>query len=100
MTLSPAAKKRLPLIVGAVVALAVAVGGVVWWQGKQRWESTENAFVQADTTEVSPQIDGYVVAVLVSDNQRVEAGQVLIRLDDADARAGLAQAQANLSAVE
>ena len=100
MTLSPVQKKRLPLIVAAVVGLALVVGGVVWWQGKQRWEATENAFVQADTTEVSPQIDGYVVEVLVADNQRVEAGQVLIRLDDADARANLAQAEAELAALE
>jgi membrane fusion protein (multidrug efflux system) len=100
MALSPAVKKRLPLIAAAVVGLALIVGGVVWWQGKQRWESTENAFVQADTTEVSPQIEGYVVEVLVADNQRVEAGQVLIRLDDADARANLAQAEANLAALQ
>ena len=100
MTLTPVQKKRLPLIVAAVVGLALIVGGVVWWQGKQRWEATDNAFVQADTTEVSPQIDGYVVDVLVSDNQRVEAGQVLIRLDDADARANLAQAEAELAALQ
>lgn len=100
MTLSPVQKKRLPLIVAVVVGLALVVGGAVWWQGKQRWEATDNAFVQADTTEVSPQVDGYVVEVLVADNQRVEAGQVLIRLDDADAKANLAQAEANLAAVE
>lgn len=99
MTLTPAHKKRLPLIVAAVVALGLIVGGVVWWQGKQRWEATDNAFVAADTTEVSPQTDGYVVEVLVRDNQRVEAGQVLIRLDDSDARAKLAAAEANLAAV-
>ncbi|MFN3432745.1 MAG: biotin/lipoyl-binding protein, partial [Candidatus Sericytochromatia bacterium] len=45
------------------------------------------------------QIDGYVVEVLVADNQRVAPGQILIRLDDADARANLAEAEANLAAV-
>lgn len=100
MTLTPTLKKRLPLIVAAIAGLALIVGGIVWWQGKQRWEATDNAFVAADTTEVSPQIDGYVVAVLVADNQRVEAGQVLIRLDDADARANLADAEANLAALQ
>jgi membrane fusion protein (multidrug efflux system) len=99
MALSPALKKRLPLIVGGVVAVALIIGGFVWWQGKQRWEATDNAFVQADTTSVSPQIDGYVVEVLVADNQRVEAGQVLLRLDDKDAKAGVVAAEANLAAV-
>ena len=99
MALAPALKKRLPLIVGGVVAIGLIIGGAVWWQNKQRWETTDNAFVQADVTLVSPQIEGYVAEVLVTDNQRVQAGQVLVRLDDADARAELAAAEANLAAL-
>ncbi|WP_278070097.1 HlyD family secretion protein [Brevundimonas sanguinis] len=99
MALPAALKKRLPLIVAGVVGLGLIAGGVVWWQGKQRWEATDNAFVQADTVAVSPRINGEVIEVLVKDNQRVEAGQVLVRLDDADARAALAQAEANLAAL-
>nr|WP_314428856.1 HlyD family secretion protein [uncultured Brevundimonas sp.] len=99
MALPANLKKRLPLIVGGVVGLALIAGGVVWWQGKQRWEATDNAFVQADTVAVSPRINGEVIEVLVKDNQRVEAGQILARLDDADARTALAQAQANLAAL-
>ena len=99
MALAPALKKRLPLIVGGVVAIGLIIGGAVWWQNKQRWETTDNAFVQADVTLVSPQIEGYVAEVLVTDNQRVQAGQILVRLDDADARAELAAAEANLAAL-
>ncbi|NBB50595.1 HlyD family efflux transporter periplasmic adaptor subunit [Rhizobium sp. CRIBSB] len=99
MSLPDDLKKRLPLIIAGVVVLALLVGGVIWWQGKQRWEATDNAFVQADTTLVSPQIEGTVIKVLVADNQRVEAGQVLVRIDDSDARAQLAQAEANLQAL-
>jgi len=99
MALAPAVKKRLPLIAAGVVVIALLIGGFFWWQGKQRWEATDNAFVQADTTLVSPQINGYVTEVLVRDNQRVEPGQILVRLDDADARAQLAQAEANLAAL-
>ncbi len=98
--MDPVLRKRLPLIAAVAVGVALLVGGGLWWHGKQRWEATDNAFVQADTTEVSPQVEGYVVEVLVADNQRVEAGQVLVRLDDADARADLAEAEANLAAVE
>ena len=58
MALPATLKKRLPLIVGGVVGVALIVGGVVWWQGKQRWEGTDNAFVQADTVLVSPRISG------------------------------------------
>ncbi|MHC3126637.1 hemolysin secretion protein D [Brevundimonas sp. GN22] len=98
--MSAAAKrKRLPLILAIVVGLGLIVGGTYWWVSKQRWEKTDNAFVQADMVAVSPRIGGSVVEVLVRDNQRVEAGQVLVRLDDADARTALAEAEANLAAV-
>lgn len=98
MPISPALRKRLPLIVAGVVGVILLIGGIVWWQGQQRWEGTDNAFVEADTVLVSSQVDGRIVEVLVADNQRVQAGEVLVRLDDADARAQLTQAQAQLSA--
>lgn len=93
-------RRKFPLILAGIVGLGLIVGGGLWWQNKQRWEATDNAFVEADTTAVSPMIDGYVVEVLVHDNETVEAGQILVRLDDADARARLAEAQANLAAVQ
>ncbi|NBB64480.1 biotin/lipoyl-binding protein, partial [Pseudomonas sp. ODNR1LW] len=96
--MSPELKKRLPLFVAVLVGLALIAGGVVWWLNGQRFENTDNAFVQADTTLVSPQLSGRVTEVLVGDNQRVEAGQVLVKLDDSDQRAELARAEANLQA--
>ncbi|MBX4158997.1 biotin/lipoyl-binding protein, partial [Lactiplantibacillus plantarum] len=96
--MSPELKKRLPLIAAGIVGLALIVGGAIWWLNGQRWESTDNAFVQADTTLVSPQLSGRVTEVLVGDNQRVEAGQILVKLDDSDEKAQLAQAEANLAA--
>lgn len=93
-------KKTIPLIAAGVAAVLIAVGGVVWWQGKQRWEITDNAYVQADTVVVSPQITGYVAEVLVQDNQRVAPGQELVRLDPAEAKAALAQAEASVAALE
>ena len=93
------ARKRLPLIIAVVVGLALIIGGTVWWVGKQRWEKTDNAFVEADSVMVSPRISGQVVEVLVRDNQHVEAGDVLVRLDDSDARAALAEAEADLAAL-
>lgn len=95
------ANKRLaPLALAVAAAVALIIGGVVWWQGKERWEATENAYVQADTVVVSPQVSGYVAEVLVTDNQRVAPGQELVRLDPAEARAALLQAEANVAAAE
>ncbi len=93
-------KKFLPIVVGSVAALAVVAGGTAWWLNKQHYEATDNAFVAADKVSVAPQVDGYVAEVLVTDNQSVAAGQVLVRLDTAPLKAKLAQAEANAAALD
>ncbi|MDG2521468.1 HlyD family secretion protein [Caulobacter segnis] len=93
-------KKLVPLIVAGATGLAVVIGGGLWWLDKQRFESTDNAFVQADTVQVSPQVSGYVAEVLVADNQRVQAGDVLARIDPSTYQARLDQAIANAQALD
>jgi membrane fusion protein (multidrug efflux system) len=93
-------KKRLPLIVAGVVGVGVLIGAGLWLHNKQRWQETENAYVQADTVAVSPQIAGYVSTVLVADNQTVQPGQVLVELDPAEAKAAVAAAEANVAALQ
>lgn len=91
---------RIRLVVLATVCVALIGGGAVWWMNKSHFESTDNAYVQAETVSVTPQIEGYVAEILVADNQAVEAGQILVRLDPTDAKAKLAQAVANAQAAE
>jgi membrane fusion protein (multidrug efflux system) len=93
-------KKKLTLVIGGAAAVVLLAGGGLWWHSSQRWQATENAYVQADTVSISPQVTGYVSEVLVSDNQTVQPGQVLVRIDPAEAQAALAQAKANVAAAE
>ena len=88
------------MIVGGVALGAIAIGGTLWFIDKQRFETTDNAFVQADTVQVSPQISGSIVEVLVADNQRVEAGQVPARIDPSTFQARVDQAIANAGAAD
>lgn len=67
---------------------------------QQKYETTDNAFIAADKVAVAPQVDGDVAQVLVEDNQRVAAGQVVARLDAASLQAKLAQAIANAAALD
>lgn len=60
--------------------------------------STDNAYVRADVTPLSPKVAGYVVEVAVKDNQPVHAGDILLRIDDTDYKARVAQAEALLDA--
>jgi len=93
-------KRLVPIIAGGVATLAVAVGGGLWWIDRQSFETTDNAFVQADTVTISPLVEGYVAEVLVNDNETVQPGQVLVRIDPVSIKARLAQAEANAQALE
>lgn len=93
-------KRLVPLVAGGAALVAVTAGGGVWWFNKQHYETTDNAFVQADTVTVAPLVEGYVAEVLVSDNEAVRPGQVLVRIDPATIKARLAQAEANAAALE
>jgi membrane fusion protein, multidrug efflux system len=93
-------KRLVPLVVGGLTVIAVGAGGSVWWSNKQKYERTDNAFVQADKAPIASQIEGYVAEVLVDDNQPVQAGQVLVRIDPATIKARLAEAEAKAAALE
>jgi len=61
-------------------------------------ETTDDAYVQADSTMVSPRVSGYISDLLVNDNQTVKSGQTLARIDDRDLRAAFDEATANVAA--
>lgn len=79
--------------VGAIALLIAAIG--VWWLLAPRTvEATDNAYLQADASEVAPRVGGLVTAVLVRDNQAVKAGDPLVRIDVRDYDSRLLAAEA------
>ncbi len=72
----------------AGLALAITLGGVgygrYWWSVGRFIESTDDAYAGGNVTAVSPHVAGFVAQILVADNQHVQAGQLLIRLDGRD----------------
>jgi membrane fusion protein (multidrug efflux system) len=85
---------RTLLAVG--VALAVAVGGAVYIISPKASETTDAAYVQADSSVVAPKVRGLVAEVLVRHNQAVHKGDPLIRIDPEEFDARVASAQAEL----
>jgi membrane fusion protein, multidrug efflux system len=63
-------------------------------------ESTNDAYVKADSTIVAPKVSGYIAQVLVGDNERVKPGQLLAKIDDRDFKAALNQAHADVAAAD
>lgn len=82
------------------VALAVAAAGVAWIVSPKASESTDAAYVQADSSIVAPKMRGLVAAVLVAHNQRVRRGDPLVRIDAEEFDARAAAAAADLETAE
>lgn len=86
--------------VGVIALVALATWSRYEWKTGRFVESTNDAYVKADSTIIAPKVSGYIAQVLVQDNQHVQAGQVLARIDDRDFRANLDQASAKLAAAD
>jgi len=89
-------RKRALLGVTALVALGAIAYGVYWWLFLNHYESTDNAYVQGNVVQITPQVAGTVTAINADDTDYVKAGQVLVKLDPSDARVALNQAEAQL----
>lgn len=106
----PASEPRRPWLLrsrATIPVLLAAVGGALLVLFAWRLppftsdvQRTDNAYVRGQVTVISPKLDGYVAAVPVQDYQQVQAGQLLVQLDDRIPRERLAQAQAQLAAQE
>jgi len=83
--------------VGAVLLTVATVYGAYWAQVLRYQQSTDDAYVGGNVVQITPQISGTVVAIGADDTQFVKAGQALVRLDPADARVALDQAEAQLA---
>jgi membrane fusion protein (multidrug efflux system) len=94
-------RQHLLLAVAVPVAAALAVAGAAYyWTFARFVVSTDDAYVQADSTLVAPRVSGYVAQVLIEDHQPVKAGQVLARLDERDFGAAWDQTRADVQASE
>lgn len=91
--------KRKRLFGGFAAAIALIGGSYYGYDamvGSHHVE-TDNAYVGADVAQVTPLIGGPVSQVLVQDAQMVRRGDILVRLDDTDARIAVARAEADLA---
>jgi membrane fusion protein (multidrug efflux system) len=93
---------RSMLMAGAAVAVLAGAAWYGWdyWTVGQYLVSTDDAYVKADNTTIAPKVSGYLNEVLVGDNERVKAGQVLARIDESDFAVALDQTRSDVAAAE
>ncbi|MGC0786110.1 HlyD family secretion protein [Pantoea agglomerans] len=87
---------KKPLIILAVVVVIMLIVGFWFWFTTRNIETTDDAFTEGDAVTIAPKASGYVVKLLVKDNQRVKKGDLLVEIDPSDNRAQREQANAQL----
>jgi len=95
-SLSPRVK-RILFIIGAVVLVAVAIWYFRHRTYGQYFQETNDATIQADAVQIAPRVSGYVMQVLVADNEDVRQGQPLVRIDARNYQAQADQARAQIA---
>jgi membrane fusion protein, multidrug efflux system len=95
-----ALRKPAVLVSIGIAVVVLIVAGILFWLHERRFESTDDAFVDARVVRVAPQIAGRVVRVLVNDNQLVKVGQPLVEIDPGDVQARLDEAVAQEALAE
>ena len=99
-TASPPPRSKRALMFGLLALVVLAAGGgygAYWKTIGSRFVKTDNAYTAAEVALVTAQVDGPVAQVKVVDSQEVKRGDVLVVIDDTDARLALRQAQAELA---
>lgn len=93
---SQGSKRRKPMLVLllAVIVLGALIYGAYWYFIASRYVSTDNAYTGTESASITPAVSGIVQSVPVVDTAHVHEGDVLIVIDDTDARLALEQAQA------
>ena len=96
------ARLAIPLLAVLAALAFVALATLRWdeWVGAAVIQTTNDAYVKADTTRLSSRVAGEVLKVAVTDFQRVNAGDLLVQIDPADYQAQVAQAEAGVAAAQ
>jgi membrane fusion protein (multidrug efflux system) len=89
---------RTLIFVAAVAVLLIIVTRWNQWESDSEWQSTDDAFLQADLTPIASKVSGYIKAIPVQDFDRVHAGDVLAEIVDDDYQAAVAQINAGIAA--
>lgn len=90
-------RKRMMTLLAAIIVIAAIAYGLYYFLVARFHESTDDAYVNGNVVQITPQVLGTVVAVNADDTQTVKAGDPLVLLDPADARIALQQTEASLA---
>ncbi|KOC92821.1 HlyD family secretion protein [Winslowiella iniecta] len=87
---------KKPIIILVIVVVLMVIVALWYWIANRNIETTDDAFIEGNAVTIAPKAAGYVVKLLVNDNQRVKKGDLLVQIDPNDTTAQRDQAKAQL----
>ena len=84
-------KKKVIFI---IIGIAVLILAVLFYLNSRRFESTDDAYVESDLIQIAARVSGQVKEIYIKDNQNIKEGDLIAKIDDADYKVKLEQAQA------
>jgi membrane fusion protein (multidrug efflux system) len=87
-------------VLASASLLLLTAAGYLDWDNSLHFETTDDAYIASRQFAIAPEVSGYITAVPVTDNEHVNAGDVIARIDDRTYRAALAQAVAQVAAAQ
>jgi membrane fusion protein, multidrug efflux system len=90
--------KRKPILIAVAIVVLVLTGGLLYWIMTRNQESTDDAYTEGNAISIASKVSGYVIENHINDNARVQAGDLLVKIDPRDYVSARDQAQAELDA--
>ncbi|HRH46121.1 MAG TPA: HlyD family efflux transporter periplasmic adaptor subunit [Pyrinomonadaceae bacterium] len=93
-------RSRAPIYVVSGIVVIAVIGGLIYWLYTRQFETTDDAFVEANIVQISPKISAHIVKIHVKENQYVKKNDLLIELDPSEFEAKVEKAKAELRAAQ
>src|SRR5215469_3068083 len=93
-------RHAIAVALGLLCLLLAVPAGYVYWDYTSHFRTTDDSYIASRQFAIAPEVSGYITAVPVTDNEHVNAGQVIARIDDRTYRAALDQAEAQVAAAK
>jgi membrane fusion protein (multidrug efflux system) len=93
-------KRFLPVFIVLAIVIGLGVWLTSWYLERQKYESTDDAYLKANMLLISPKVPGYVTELLIDDNKVVKKGDLLVKIESRDYQAKVLQAEAAIEEAE
>jgi membrane fusion protein (multidrug efflux system) len=91
-------KRFIPVFIVLAIVIGLGVWFSSWYLERQKYESTDDAYLKANMLLISPKVPGYVTELLMDDNKVVKKGDLLVKIESRDYQAKVLQAEAAIEA--